>query len=377
MGVGRGHVLEPAHYAAEGTGAVPDGLRAGMVSAGMTGSLTVLDDVPTELLGGSVLEFLHALGGPTAFVQRGRHGAPRRVLATLIHGDEPSGICALWKWLQSGAVPYSDTLFIVGNVEAATAAPGFAWRHLDDERDLNRCFRPPFAGRQGTLCRAMLDVIAEFDPACLIDVHNTSGVGPAFGVTPEHSAQHESLMTGFSEKLIVSDIRLGALMEAATEICPSITVECGGAIDTYADNVAEQGFEFFLNAADPLRTGDRDVPMELLHYPVRVELKPRRTIGYGHVPDGADVVLVHDVERFNFGVVSPDHHLGWLGDDGVQALTAMSADGRDVIADVLTRDIGGALRPARELKLFMVTTKAQAAREDCLFYAIRADDVQW
>ena len=58
-------------------------------------------------------------------------------------------------------------------------------------------------------------------------------------------------------------------------------------------------------------------------------------------------------------------------------MTALSADGRDVISDVLSCDSSGVLRPARELKLFMVTTKAQAAREDCLFYAIRADDVQW
>lgn len=360
-----------------GPGAGGDVPVAGASTSDATDEIAVLADPPVALLGGSVLEFLRALGRPTAFVQRGRHPSPRRAVVTLIHGDEPSGITALWKWLGSGAVPYADTLFVIGNVEAAIAAPGFAWRHLDDERDLNRCFAPPFIGRQGNLCRSILDVIRAFDPACLIDVHNTSGVGPAFGVTPQHSAGHESLMTGFSEKLIVSDIRLGSLMESANEICPSITVECGGAIDTYADNVADQGFEVFLTTEDPLRTDGRDIPMELLHHPVRVELRPGRTIGFGHVPDGADVVLLHDVERYNFGVVSSEHHLGWLGDHGVEALTALSSDGRNVISDVLHRDSDGALRPARELKLFMVTTKAEAARDDCLFYAIRADDVRW
>lgn len=348
-----------------------------MAADDVSGSLTVLEGPPTELLGGSVLEFLRALDGPTAFVQRGRHRSPRRALATLIHGDEPSGIRALWSWLRSDAIPYADTLFIVGNVDAALAPPGFAWRYLDGERDLNRCFVPPFSGRQGALCRAMLDEIADFDPVCLIDVHNTSGVGAAFGVAPEHSAAHEALMTGFSEKLIVSGIRLGSLVEAANEICPSITVECGGAIDTYADRVAEQGLEVFLSVEDPRRAERRDLPMELLHHPVRVELKPSCTIGYGDEPDGADVVLMHDVERFNFGVVSPDDQLGWLGADGLHALTAMTVGGRDVITDVLRCDDSGALRPARELKLFMVTTKERAAREDCLFYAIRADDEQW
>ncbi|MEO1061332.1 MAG: succinylglutamate desuccinylase/aspartoacylase family protein [Actinomycetota bacterium] len=343
----------------------------------MTGSLAVLEHEPTELLGGSVHEFLRALGGPTAFVQRGRHRGPRRVLATLLHGDEPSGMRALWTWLRSGAVPFADTLFIVGNVEAAIAGPGFTYRHLDGEPDLNRCFAPPFTGRWGAVCRSMLDVIADFDPACLIDVHNTTGVGPAFGVTPQHSTEHEALMTGFSEKLIVSGIRLGALMEAANEICPSVTVECGGAIDTYADGVAEQGIELFLNAPDPLAAPDRDLPMELLQHPVRVELQPSHTIGFGDGPGGADVVLVRDVERFNFGVVSADRHLGWLGDSGLGALRAMSVDGRDVIADVLSCDGNGVLRPARKLQLFMVTTKPQAARGDCLFYAIRADHVRW
>ncbi|MEM9748955.1 MAG: succinylglutamate desuccinylase [Actinomycetota bacterium] len=364
-----------AHEAAPGDGL--EGAPAGAATFDADGALRVLDEPPNELLGGSVLEFLRALGGPTAFVQRGRHRNPRRVLVTLLHGDEPSGIMALWAWLQSGATPFADTLFIVGNVDAATTPPGFAWRHLDTERDLNRCFAEPYTGRQGTLCRSILDVIRDFEPACLIDVHNTSGVGPAFGVTPEHSAVHESLMTGFSEKLIVSGIRLGALMEAANEICPSITVECGGAIDTYADNVAEQGFDVFLQADDPLRTEGRDTPMEILHHPDRIELTPERTIGYGDRPGAADVVLLPEVERFNFGVVTPDHQMGWLGEHGLGALTAFTVDGRDVISDVLTRDQDGAMRPVRDLKLFMVTTRPQAARDDCLFYAIRADDVRW
>ncbi|MEM8746754.1 MAG: hypothetical protein AAGF91_08635, partial [Actinomycetota bacterium] len=69
-----------AHDAAPGNGL--EGAPAGAATFDADGALRVLDEPPNELLGGSVLEFLRALGGPTAFVQRGRHRNPRRVLVT-------------------------------------------------------------------------------------------------------------------------------------------------------------------------------------------------------------------------------------------------------------------------------------------------------
>lgn len=329
------------------------------------------------LIGDSATDFLRRLD-PTAIVyQRGRKRGPRRAVVTLLHGNEPSGVRALWDWFASEELPFADTIFILGNVAAALAAPGFALRHFDHERDMNRCFFEPFDDRQGLRCRQILDALDAFRPQCLIDIHNTSGTGPAFAVTTDHTPQHEALVTNFCEKMIITDIRLGSLMEAGEAICPTVTIECGGAIDTYADGVAVQGLKAYLRSPDPLVVTATDIPMETLHYPVRVELKPPFGIAYGDGPGGSGVVLRDDVERFNFGTTGVNEQLGWLGPEGLQALTAQTSNGREVLTDLFTIGTDNELLTARSLKLFMVTSHPAAAVGDCLFYAVRADNEPW
>jgi hypothetical protein len=227
------------------------------------------------------------------------------------------------------------------------------------------------------MCRQILGALDAFRPQCLIDIHNTSGTGPAFAVTTDHTPQHEALVTNFCEKMIVTDIRLGSLMEAGEAICPTVTIECGGAIDTYADGVAAQGLKAYLRSPDPLVLNATDIPMETLRNPVRVELKPPFGIAYGDGPGASGVVLRNVVERYIFGTARVNERLGWLGPEGLQALTAQTSNGREVLAELFTVGVDNELLTARALKLFMVTSHPAAAIGDCLFYAVRADNEPW
>ncbi len=313
--------------------------------------------------------FLASLDAPTFILQRGGNGV-RRAVTTLLHGNERSGLRALRHWLASAARPAGDTLFLIANVAAGRANQ----RHLPRQPDWNRCF-PTGSESHGpadtaALCATMLGHLASFRPACLWDIHNTTGSGPPFGVCTRDTLTHAALIAPFAERLVVTDLRLGALMEAAEAICPAVTVECGGTADAAADRIAFDGLRAVLTSEDPTRDAAR--VRDILHHPVRVELVSGASLGYGTGPTRFDVTLRTDVESLNFHRVRVDERIGWLGAAGLDALRAKTSSGCDVLAELLRADPDGALYPRQDLYLFMITGNAAVAREDCLFYAVPA-----
>jgi len=138
-------------------------------------------------------DFLDQLGGPTWIVQLGIDRSRCRVLSTLLHGNEPSGLRALHAWLRGGESPAVDLLCLVGAVGAARAEPRFSTRMPEGARDLNRCFRAPFDDEPGRLAEAALERIRSRHPECLLDLHNTSGTGPAYGVATRLSPPHRAM----------------------------------------------------------------------------------------------------------------------------------------------------------------------------------------
>ena len=88
-------------------------------------------DLPCTLRG-----FLETLGGPTAIHIPGKERERSRVLVTLSHGNEPSGLQAVYEWLKEERVPRVDVAIILGAVKAAP--------HRTD------VFLPPFARCTGS-----------------------------------------------------------------------------------------------------------------------------------------------------------------------------------------------------------------------------------
>jgi predicted deacylase len=148
---------------------------------------------------------------------------------------------ALFRWLKSGQRPAVNTVCIVASVTAAATAPRFSHRMLPGVRDLNRCFRPPFADEQGKLAEEILEILRMHHPEAVIDMHNTSGSGPAFGVCTHMDRQHDALVSIFTKRLIVSNLGLGALMDISEHSYPTVTIEVGGHQDEEAHELAYEG----------------------------------------------------------------------------------------------------------------------------------------
>jgi hypothetical protein len=244
---------------------------------------------------------------------------------------------------------------------------------LPRARDLNRCFRAPFDDAQGALAEEILEILRVHHPEAVIDIHNTSGSGHSFGVCTHMDREHDALVSLFTQRLIVSNLGLGALMDISEHSYPTVTVEVGGRLDEEAHELAYEGLCRYFKAPAVLSQGRTDWGLELLYDPIRLELCEHVTLTYADEPcESYDITLRTDIEHHNFGSVSADTLLGWARGSERSLFTALDASGRCAVTR-LVRIVDGKLYPARPLKLFMITNNAAIAESDCLFYAV-ADD---
>ena len=334
--------------------------------------LDYLDNPSPRTLGRSPLEWLDRMHKPTVVRVAGRDRTRTRAMATLLHGNEPSSLFALHRWLLEQHTPEVNMLFLIGGVFPAKIPPTFSRRQLPGGRDLNRCFKEPFEGEEGRIAEAMLAELHNAQPECLLDVHNTSGTGPAFAVTITNDAAHQALASLYTERLIMTDLRLGALMEYSEQDVPTVTIECGGAQDEHAHQLAYEGLVRYTSGADVLSLKKAEWDVVVLRNPIRVELAPEASIEYRLEPSGrADITLPPDIEHRNFGTVAPGEPLGWVGEKGLGVLTAIGHNRTENVEKVL-RVKNGQIYPAQAIKTFMITTNPLIAKSDCLFYAVKA-----
>ena len=325
-------------------------------------------------IGESAFEFLNLLSGPTHIHLTGEDSSRCRFVTTLLHGNEPSGLHGVFALLKRAIKPIVDIHVLIPSVDAAKQAPGFIYRMLPHQKDLNRCFqRPHGESDQDLLAQDMLNILDAHQPECVIDIHNTSGSSPSFGVTTFLDSKHDALVSLFTHRMIVTDIELGALMELSDELMPTVTIECGGAQDQESHELAKDGLQRYFTSEEVLDIGHRDMSLELFHNPLRLELKSESDIAYGDhclLQDG--VTLLPDVENYNFGYVDQSHRLGFVSGELDRNLSIQNPTGEQPASNFFELR-NGALYPLERLKLFMVTTNPEIARKDCLFYLVRAD----
>ncbi len=340
----------------------------------MTIALNKFIDPDPKDIGNDIYEFLEFLGGPSEIFLTGENTCRTRAFVTLLHGNEPSGTMALFKWLKSGHRPAVNIVCIVASVEAARIEPTFSQRILAGQRDLNRCFKPPYEDEAGKLARAILDRLEEVEPEALIDMHNTSGTGPSFGVAIYMDQQHDALTALFTQRLIVTHLRLGALMEVTEYLCPTVTVECGGRLDDSAHEIAWRGLKAYFGHEQVLSSGPHDWGLEILTNPVRLEIQSPVSLCFADEPSPEhDLTLLPSIEHFNAGVTKADTQLGWIKQPELDTAFQSKNSTQACVVNELVYANQGALYTKRDLKLFMITTNPSIAKMDCLLYAVKSD----
>jgi hypothetical protein len=284
------------------------------------------------------------------------------VIVTLLHGNEPSGLKAIHSLLCDNFVPQVNTKIIIASVVASLTEPVFTHRMLPGKRDLNRCFNHDEKDLQHMLANAICEEIKACQPEGIVDIHNTSGSGPSFSVSIDSSRQHQAIASYFTHRFIFTDIRLGSIMEQDFG-CPIVTIEAGGSQDTEADVTAINGIRAYLSA-DMLFAQAQE--LALITHPRRLELCKESSLHYGdHLNPAVDITLRQDIEGFNFGNVVQNTPLGWIKDND---LHHFHLDAPTQRVDDFFSIVDGMLVTKKHLVLFMITTRVDIAKSDCLLY---------
>ncbi|MCG8421549.1 MAG: succinylglutamate desuccinylase [Proteobacteria bacterium] len=335
---------------------------------------TIVDPDPASLAG-TAEQFLIELGGPTEILVTGRDRSRWRVLIVLMHGNEPSGPIAAWRWLRSGARPAVDISIFVLAVDAATEPPGFAHRMLPGKRDLNRCFVPPFDDDNGKLAREVLRRIRRRPCEALIDIHNNTGLNPAYGIINRPGLDRLKLVELFTNSCcILSDLNIGALTEVIVDDISSVAIECGHSRDPAAHDVALAGIERFVNTQDLELDTELNRDISLFDHPIRVRLRNGLTVRFSDQPDPTyDLTLRADIDNHNFHTLDPGTVLGWIQPGCAWPLVALGADQKDVshLHFAISDD---KLIFTTDRVPVMMTTDPIVARQDCLCYLMHVHD---
>jgi hypothetical protein len=336
--------------------------------------ITYLKNPGPLVLKADYIQFLMTLTGPTVIDITGDDEDKCRVFTTLLHGDEPSGLIAMHRWLTAHdklPVPTTHVRFIICSVEAATMSPIFSRRYLDGGKDINRCFSDDDTENCGFCRRALLieQAIKEVTPEIVVDLHNCAGSGPAFAVAPIITPETLSITSYFCQTIILSGLQLGTLMEQKFD-CPMITVKCGGSTDEQSHHVAYEGLkQLTLNKESKNFQQNRSV--DIIYKPLRLVLKPNTGLSYGDHDEGfTGVCIKSNIEQLNYGISREDQMLGWVDDKGLNNFELINEHGNNVISDYFSCQ-KNILRCAVDLRIFMATDKKAIALNDCLFYVVK------
>lgn len=314
-------------------------------------------------------DFLRRLGGPTILRLPGVDGSRTRVVTTLLHGNEPSGLRAVLRYLRGPNQPTPDALFFIASVEAALEPPAFTHRALPGVIDANRCWRPPFSTAAGGVAEAVLSRLIDVRPECLVDLHNNSGHNPAYGVAFSLGHAERSLVSLFADRVVHTPLELGTIVEATVEDFPSVTVECGRGGDPAADEVAWAGLLRFLDWEQI--DFERPVqPLAVYEDPIRVCVRKGVTLAFAEAERSeVDLTISASVDRHNFETLSAGTPIGWLAPDADWPLEAWNAAGEECSQALFAND-AGVLRARSPRIPIMMTTNRVIAESDCLFYSV-------
>lgn len=316
---------------------------------------------------GSPIEILLEYGRPICVYVPGRDSSRSRVLSVLIHGNEPTGYFAFLDWLKKDQQPKTDVYCFISGVGAALTKPYFTHRVMLTGQDLNRCFEPPFRGYEGELAEEILQAMKLIKPEALVDIHNTSGNSPDFGISTNRSACEFNLCSMFTTKVLVICFGMGTLVEVAAKTCPSVTIECGNSNHPQATPIALRGLETFFQTQN-LEAFQPKHPIHIIDNPIRLELKPEYKIVYSHEKEAdADIVMPTDIDKLNSEAISSGTKIAHLNHPSFEMFTFDSMHAHESIEDYFYIE-NNALYTKVNCHLIMVTTNPIIAQNDCLFY---------
>ncbi|MBC8284033.1 MAG: succinylglutamate desuccinylase/aspartoacylase family protein [Nitrospinae bacterium] len=291
---------------------------------------------------------------------------PPLFLVTLLHGNEPTGVGAIQKFLKKYFVngkleglPRSLILF-VGNVQSAKEN----LRRLPGQNDFNRIWNGGDSPEH-EMARSVIEYAKSQNVFFCVDIHNTSGKNPHYSCVNRLDAQTINLARIFSTTLIYFTEPHEVLSLAFSNICPAITIEAGMPDDPISEPHVLSFLEkvFSLNSL-PSTLNEADV--KVYHSMVRIKVPKECSIVFGGPSQNADYCFLEALDSLNFNLLPVGTLLGWRYNPDF-SLIILDENNRDVEKDYIEY-CGNEIRLKRSVIPAMLTTDKKIVHQDCLGY---------
>jgi hypothetical protein len=335
-----------------------------------------------SLLEGSDEDVLVELAGKPALIRipaATTANVPRaRLVACLMHGNEPSGYRAVVDVLRRQDEFPFDLWVLIGNVRAATQEGWYANRYLDDQEDFNRVWDGgPATTRMRRCARSIRDELLSADLEAAVDLHNNTGQNPFYAILSQPSPEGMRLAALCADTLVEWNLAAHTLMEALSHRCPAAAVECGLPHLSEGTVFARGVLQRFLDADGFTVSSGEAVPrpsriLQMVH---RVTVRPEVAFTFGtEIDETTDLAIVPGLDAYNFGTLPAGETIGHIDPGAAMPLLATDRAGRDVTGRVFHATEDGRLMVTEDTTPVMMTTTVVQTRRDCLFYTAEAAD---
>ena len=322
-------------------------------------------NLPNDFLDCPANKLIEIFKGPSIIHLKGKIEKPI-FLATLLHGNEPTGLCAIQKFLkqyirngQLEALPRSLILFI-GNVQAANQN----LRLLPGQKDFNRIWNGNGL-TEHKMAQAITEYAKKHEIFLSVDIHNTSGVNPHYGCVNNLNAQCINLAQLFSPTLIYFTEPHEVLSLAFSKFCPSITIEAGKPDDPNGEPHVLAFLEKLFALESIPDTVDRN-KLKIFHSMARIKIPSGSQIGFQNECSETDFCFPEKLDSLNFTELPARALLGWRNNPDFN-LVVLDENNHNVEDDYLEY-IGKEIRFKRPVFPSMISTDEKVVRQDCLGY---------
>ena len=335
--------------------------------------LNELVELPEGLLDLPAKELHSVLGGPALIHLPGKRQKPLLV-SVLMHGNEDVGWEAvrglLKKYTVGGGskeLPRCLSLFI-GNTLAAESG----MRRLAGQPDYNRVW--PGSDSEVTAEHLMMEKVVqtmqEKDVFASVDVHNNTGLNPHYACINAIRTESLHLAAMFSRTVVYFIRPRGVQSMAMTNICPSVTLECGKVGQAHGVEHAAEFLDACLHLAEHPQHPIAHHDVNLYHTKAIVKVPSDISFGFGC--DNRDLCLLEDLDRLNFRELPTGTEFGVLSDEN-QVLDVRDEQGRQAVQRYFYVE-ANRLKTKLPVMPSMLTVDETVVRQDCLCYLMERYD---
>jgi succinylglutamate desuccinylase len=326
--------------------------------------LNLFESAPAGFLDLPPNELFKVLPGPSLIRFQGEEDTPL-FLATLLHGNEPTGIQAIQKLIkkyqaEGKLLPRRLDVF-VGNVEAAKSSE----RRFPKQPDFNRVWDGGNLPEHG-LAREVLAFVNKSGAFASIDIHNTSGKNPHYSCVNRLDAPFVNLAHLFSQTLVYFTRPKEVLSNAMAGFCPSITIEAGQPGDSYG---VQHVYEFLekclrMKQIPPNWNGKED--LYVYHTIARIRVPKNSRIGFDRNAGDKDFCFIDDLDQQNFSEIPANTLIGWRYNPQMK-LSVIDEEDEEVESRFIEyKDTE--IRLKRAVVPSMFSTNERIVHQDCLGY---------